>query len=191
MNIEQIIANRRTIDPDNFNGNIIPDDDMQTILEAANWAPTHGHTEPWNFIIFKGEDCKKFGQIHATLFKNNTEPKHFLQKKYDKILHRADNCSHVIICTNKRGTANNIPDLEEICASSAAIQNMLLVATAKNIASFWSTGGFCHHPTFKAHFGYQEEDTVLGILYLGYSNLPLPAGKRNSNIETKIKYYKE
>jgi len=190
MNTQQTIAQRRTIDPDDFNGNIINDNDFKDIMDAANWAPTHGLTEPWSFIIFKADDCKKFGQIHAELFKQNTNPEHFLQKKYDKILHRADKCSHVIICTNKRGTAKNIPDIEEICATSAAIQNILLAATEKNIATFWSTGGMCHTNEFKHFFGYNDEDTVLGILYIGYTEKPLPAAKRNSAIEDKIRYYK-
>lgn len=24
---------------------------METMLEAANWAPTHGKTEPWRFVV--------------------------------------------------------------------------------------------------------------------------------------------
>lgn len=189
MNVQQIIANRRTIDPDDFNGEIIADKDFREIMEAANWAPTHGLTEPWHFVIFKADACKTFGEIHARLFKENTSAEHFLQKKYDKILHRADNCSHVVVCANKRGTAKNIPNIEEICATSAAIQNILLAATEKNIATFWSTGGMCHTNIFKTYFGYEEEDSVLGILYLGYTNKPKPEAKRNTTIDTKIRYY--
>lgn len=24
---------------------------MENMLEAANWAPTHGKTEPWRFVV--------------------------------------------------------------------------------------------------------------------------------------------
>src|ERR1051326_6502439 len=28
---------------------------IERVLEAANWAPSHGQTEPWRFIVFEGE----------------------------------------------------------------------------------------------------------------------------------------
>ena len=28
---------------------------VQAMLEAANWAPTHGKTEPWRFVVFSGQ----------------------------------------------------------------------------------------------------------------------------------------
>ena len=28
---------------------------IERALEAANWAPTHGKTEPWRFAVFMGE----------------------------------------------------------------------------------------------------------------------------------------
>jgi nitroreductase len=187
--VSNIIKERRTIDPDVFNGKIVADDIIQKMMEAANWAPNHGQTEPWDFIVFKGENCKKFGEIHAELFKQNTAPEHFLQKKYDKLLHRADNCSHVIICTNKRGNSKNIPALEEICATSAAIQNMLLAATEHHVATFWSTGGMMHEDCFKRYFNYSAEDTVLGVIYVGYTNQPIPEGRRNTDGRAKVRFY--
>lgn len=188
--ILDLIKERRTIDPDSFNGNIINEAVINQILEATNWAPNHGHTEPWDFIVFEGnEQCKEFGTIHAKLYKQNTSTEQFLQKKYDKLLHRADNCSHVIICTNKRGSSKNIPDLEEICATSAAIQNLLLVAQENGVATFWSTGGLTHHNAFKAYFNYKEEDTILGVIYMGYTDVEIPEGKRNSDFSNKVKYY--
>lgn len=29
----------------------VPRDVVDGILEAANWAPTHGKTEPWRFVV--------------------------------------------------------------------------------------------------------------------------------------------
>ena len=191
VSISDIIQQRRTIDPDTFNGKIIPDTVINNMLEATNWAPNHGHTEPWDFIVFKGEDCKEFGKIHAELYKNNTPKEHFLEKKYDKLLHRADLCSHVIICTNKRSNSKNIPDLEEICATSAAIQNLLLAAEANGVATFWSTGGMTHHNAFKVYFNYTEQDTVLGVIYTGYTEQPIPEGKRNTDYTAKVYYYNQ
>ena len=42
-----IIKSRRTITPKNFTGESLSNDELDLILEAANWAPTHKKTEPW------------------------------------------------------------------------------------------------------------------------------------------------
>jgi nitroreductase len=188
MNILDTIKKRRTIDPDVFTGEIVPEQDIKKMLEAANWAPTHGFTEPWRFVVYNRNEVQDFGDFHAELFKNLTAPEHFLEKKYDKIKYRAKNCSNVIVCINKRGDKSNIPEIEELAATSAAIQNMLLVATANNIATFWSTGGMCYHDEFKKYFGFGDNDKVLGIIYVGKYDGEYPEGKRNSDWQDKVSW---
>ena len=89
-----------------------------------------------------------------------------------------------------RGNNANIPEIEEIAATAAAIQNLLLAATANSIASFWSTGGMTHHPILKAHFGLFEEDVVMGIIFLGFTNEPQKEGKRSIPLSDKIRWIK-
>ncbi|MEZ5022407.1 MAG: nitroreductase family protein [Chitinophagales bacterium] len=36
-----------------MNGKTISDKDFMEVLELANWAPTHGFTEPWRFVLKK------------------------------------------------------------------------------------------------------------------------------------------
>lgn len=188
MSLLEIIKTRRSIDPDDFNGKMVPTEIIEQMLEAANWAPTHGYTEPWRFIIFEGEKTKVFGELHADLYKKLTPVEQFLQKKYEKIKYRSKNCSHVIVCVNKRGDKSNIPELEEIAASSAAIQNMLLVATEHNVGTFWSTGGMCYHPKMKEALGFAEQDQVLGFIYVGKYDIQHPEGKRNSDWKEKVEW---
>ena len=42
-----VIKSRRTITPKDFNGGKLSQKELEVILEAANWAPTHKKTEPW------------------------------------------------------------------------------------------------------------------------------------------------
>ena len=50
--IASIIKNRRSIKPVKMNGKKIPDEQVRELLKLANWAPTHGRTEPWRFIVY-------------------------------------------------------------------------------------------------------------------------------------------
>ena len=54
MELEKIIKHRRNIKPQFFTPDVIPDQEIKDILESANWAPTHGFTEPWRFVVFSG-----------------------------------------------------------------------------------------------------------------------------------------
>jgi nitroreductase len=188
--IEKIIQLRRTIKPDKMNGRVIGDDIIQHLLDLADWAPTHGKTEPWRFIVYGNQRISEFCRGHAELYRDNTPDDKFNQLVFDKLMNSYGKASHIIVAYMKRGNNPNIPEIEEIAAASAAIQNILLGATANGIAAFWSTSGMLHKPVMKEHLGLREEDKMLGFLYLGYSELPLMEGKRIIPISEKIEWYR-
>jgi hypothetical protein len=42
-----------------------------------------------------------------------------------------------------------------------------------------------HHPALKQHLGLGDEDIVLGLLYLGYTDEPEKEGVRNTPVSEK------
>ena len=50
--LQHIVTARRSIKPAVFNGKKIEDHQIRQLLELANWAPTHGFTEPWRFVVY-------------------------------------------------------------------------------------------------------------------------------------------
>lgn len=184
--LKHIIDNRRTVVPEIMNGKIIPKGEILEILEAANWAPTHGHTEPWRFVVFTPETKDAFKLYHAELYKKiSTEKGDFLQVNYDKLKGRAQNASHVVAIINKRGDNLKIPEIEEIAATATAVQNILLSAFARNIACYWGSGGMTYHPEMREHLGFGENDKVMGLLFLGYTDEKDIKGKRRTEINEK------
>ena len=64
--VEEIIRKRRSIFPKDFSPDAdVPKNVIQKILECANWAPTHGKTEPWGFVVLDREGVKKFNETIA------------------------------------------------------------------------------------------------------------------------------
>ncbi len=186
--ISNIIINRRTTKPVLMNGKAIDDTLIQQILALANWAPTHAHTEPWRFIVYNFEGKQKFCTAHAQLYKQYTPKDKFIQATYDKLLHMADKASHVAIAYMQRGSNPKITALEELAATSAAIQNILLGAAALNIAAYWGSGGMVLKPEMKAYFNLHEADIILGTIYLGYTDEPSKLGKRLTEIDAKVEW---
>lgn len=176
--ISAVIKNRRSIKPAKMNGKKIPNEQVKEVLKLANWAPTHGRTEPWRFIVYSDDKVKQFCYQHAELYKANTPVEKFEQGIYDKQLHNGDLASHIVIAIMQRGDVPKIPALEEIAATAIAIQNILLGATAAGIASFLSTSGLTHHPAMKNFLQLKDDDVVMGIVYLGYSDEKMEGNRR-------------
>ena len=170
--VSRIIQSRHSVYPLDFNGCEIEDDIVLQILKNANHAPTHRLTQPWRFTVFMEQGLRDFGQFHAELYKANAPTDAFSQMKYDKILNRAKLSSAIIVVGVKKDPFNKVPFLEEIAATSAAVQNMALMATAYGLAFYWGTGGMTFSEEMKLHVGLEAEDQVLGQLFLGY-----PAGE--------------
>jgi nitroreductase len=185
----QLIKSRRSVKPAKMNGKHIPDETVQKILEAGNWAPTHKITEPWRFVVFAPDKAKAFCLEHAELYKNNTTAEKFNRDKYEKLIGNGNYVSHIVVVYMKRSVDIVIPEVEEIAAVSASIQNILLAATAYGAASFWSTGGMTHRPEMKTLMGISpaSEDKVMGIIYLGYTDHSFE-GKRIIPMEEKINW---
>lgn len=186
-NLQEVIVSRRSTKPAAMNGKKIGDGVIRQLLGLANWAPTHANTEPWRFIVYSGEAVQRFCHEHAELYKQDTPPEKFTTAKYEKQQHNGDKASHLILAVMKRGSNPNITVLEEICATAAAVENILLGAEALGIAVLWSTGGMVMQPAMKDLLALGQEDVVLGILYMGYTDEPAKPGKRGP-VEEKIQW---
>ncbi len=57
MDVFEAIRNRSVIRQ--FKPDIIPDDILLKILEAARWAPSPFNTQPWEFIIIRDKETLK------------------------------------------------------------------------------------------------------------------------------------
>lgn len=187
--IKKAIENRRNINPVDFTDKKISEEDIRNILALANWAPTHGRTEPWRIIALADEATDNFGKTHAELYKANTPEERFLEETYKKFENQGKNASHIFIVYSKRGKNPNIPEWEELAATACAVQNMLLGAEALDISTFWFTGGQITKPSVKQHFNLQEDEQIVGAIFLGYSEKEL-TGRRNTAIEDKTEWIK-
>jgi nitroreductase len=185
--LSNIITQRRTIKPQQMNGVKIKDGLIHQLLQLADWAPTHGRTEPWRFFVFSGAKLIDFCKEHAEMHRA-AHPEKSTEDVYKKISTMGDNASHLILVAACRGHLPKIPIIEEIAATAAAIQNVLLAAKSLDIATYWGSGGSIHHPEMKKYLQLGEHDHVLGALYLGYSDLPPKEGQRNIPIEEKVKW---
>ena len=186
--LKEIIAERRTVKPDTFNGEIIDDDLVRDLLAQANWAPTHGYTEPWRFVVYKGEALKRLGQFLADFNQPDKQADDFNAMRYERLATRPALASHVIGIAMKPGSNPKIPEIEEVSAVSMAVQNIWLSAHAMGLAGYWSTGKMAFSEEFRKYMGFDDSHKPLGLFYLGKPNKENPKGRRISDIESKVRW---
>jgi nitroreductase len=185
-NLKEIVEHRRSFKPALMNGKKIDDAAILQWIALADWAPTHGHTEPWRFIVFANQAVQRFCHDHAELYRLHTASARFETAKFEKLWHNGDHCSHIIVVYMKRGSNPKITADEEICAVAASIEHILLGAAAMHLAALWSTGGLTHHAAMKTFFGLETQDQLVGMLYLGYADHPNKTGHRMVPLGEKI-----
>ncbi|CAH0519825.1 unnamed protein product [Peronospora belbahrii] len=169
-NAEELLAQRRSIFPPNFDiERRVSREVLTKMLEGANWAPTHGRTEPWRFVVFEAPDKRlELGQLMANVYKNTVPPNKFIETKYKKMIFNCTASSHVIAICMKRQKSGKIPEWEEICSVACAVQNMHLVATAYDIGAYWSSGPpITMSQEMKGYLQLAEADKCLGLFYVG------------------------
>ncbi len=187
--LNRLIAERRSIYPKMYTGEVVDDSIVKQMLENANWAPTHRFTEPWRFNVYKGKGIIKLAEFQARLYKEKTTKEGaFDEAKYEKLLKKPLLCSHIISIGMKRDPKASIPEMEEISAVAMAVQNMYLTATAYDIGCYWGTGGVTFYEEAKPFFGLGEECQLMGFLYLGIPTGGLKLNGRRGSIDDKINW---
>jgi nitroreductase len=172
MNISEtaeLIAHRRSIKPIDMDPEKeITDETWQTLIECANWAPSHGHTEPWRFTIFRGDSRLQLADAVQLAYKLETPEAEFRQEKYEKLRLNILYAHAVIAVWMKRGNEPKVPVMEEIEAVACAVQNMHLAASAAGLGLFWSSPQSAYGESFAEFLQLGSEDKCLGLIYVGW-----------------------
>lgn len=186
MSITTLIRRRRSIFPKSY----LPDapvsrEEIELLLENANWAPTHRLTEPWRFQVFQSEASRNaLGDYLSEYYKKTTPAEQFSEEKYLKNGENPRRAGAVIAICMQRDPEARVPEFEEIAAVAMAVQNMWLSCTELGLGCFWSS------PKAALEAGdflkLQPGERCLGLFYIGRHEMPEIPGKRGPIAEKTI-----
>ena len=71
--ITDLIKNRRTVYPEQYTDRKVQKDQIELILKNAQWAPTHGNTQPWRFLVYTEKGKKKLSDFLGQLYLEKIE----------------------------------------------------------------------------------------------------------------------
>ena len=145
---------------------------IERMLEAAVQAPNHHLTEPWRFFVLAGEARSELGRVMSEALRKQLADdageagKARLAKEIEKPLR----APVLIVVAVKRSENPRVVPIEDVEATAAAVENMLLAAQDMGLAAMWRTGEAAYDPAVKAFFGLGPEDHVVAFVYVGYAD---------------------
>lgn len=176
--INELIRSRRTIYPEQFSERKVHREQVELLLTNAQWAPTHGNTQPWRFKVFMEESRQRLSDFLGKTYLELTPAEQQNDMKLAKMLTRPLKSSVVIAICMERQPSEKILELEEIEAVACAVQNLHLSCTAYGLGGFWSTPKLIYHPKMNEFLGLGEKDKCLGLFYIGYPAIEWPKAHR-------------
>ncbi len=176
--VNELIRNRRTIYPEQFSDRKVHKEQIELILNNAQWAPTHGNTQPWRFKVFMEDGRQKLADFLGKTYLELTPKEQQNDMKLAKMLTRPMKSSVVIAVCMERQLEEKILEIEEIEAVACAIQNMHLSCTAYGLGGFWATPKLIYTPQMNEFLGLGEKDKCLGLFYIGYPAIEWPKAHR-------------
>jgi len=166
MELIDLIKSRRSIGA--VEEKDVPDEVIAELLEAATWAPNHKKTEPWKFRVVKGDGRVKLGNEMARIMEEKTKglSEEEAQKKIEKA--RKGPLRAPVLIIMAASPSGKVPEIEEVVATGCGMQNLLLLATEKGLATIARTGDIAYEPELNEYLQLEENDKIIALVYVGY-----------------------
>jgi nitroreductase len=151
----------------------VPREAIVTLCELATWAPNHKRTWPWQFSVFEGDARMRLGEVVSDALRMNGSDEGSAEKAKTKYLR-----APVVVAVASQSAQDPLVTRENGYATAAAIQNMLLGATAMGMGSFWASCPLEAQSAVCALSDFVVESDILGLIYFGWPQKQLVAPVR-------------
>lgn len=156
---------------------------LENIIKAGLRAPDHAHLSPYEFIIFQGKGLDKL----TNLFVDTAIKYDFGDIKIEKAKKMAYRAPMVIVAIMRFKEHEKVPRQEQIATVGCATQNMQMAAQAQGFNGIWRTGAYAVNPDVRAAFDLEEQDELVGFLYLGTPDGEVPV-KRDRDPNKYVRF---
>ena len=171
-----VMANRRSFALKDITTDPVDHALIVQLLEAANWAPSHGKTEPWRFVIYSGAARQQLSDAFGSAFQalNPAQP----AGSAGELTQSQRVWQAPVWIALGMQPSQKMPEWEDLIAFGSAVQNMHLMASALGLASKWTSGAVVLHPSVATAVGFAPDTKLYGFFYVGHPAIAWPAGQR-------------
>ena len=169
-----IIRTRRSVRV--YKSGKVSNEQLDTILEAARWAPSGANTQPWEFVVTR--DRKKMKRVRKIYDdewrqRKREDPVHYKGLKKDYV---GDVSVLVLVCGDARTkkvylTTRQPGDREKLFQASIAnaVQQMMLAAASMKLGTVWVSVREEVEPELRELFRVPPELRLLWVVPIGHA----------------------
>jgi nitroreductase len=172
MDVFDAIVNRHSqgkVKPDP-----VPRQLIEKLLDAAVQAPNHYKVRPWRFVVLTGEARTRLGDVMSA--SQRARHPEFPVEAFDKCRDVPLRAPVLIAVGVDKPAEPKVLEIENVAATAAAVQNLLLAAHGMGLGAKWRTGEWARDPMVKEFLGFEPDQHIIGFIYIGYPEfLPDPA----------------
>jgi nitroreductase len=136
------------------------------LLEAADRAPDHGRLKPWRFVAVNGAERETLANAVAQARRDQIPAFTDEQMEIEREKIRRSPSILVAGCVVRRDIPK-VPEIEQVIAVGAAVENLMLAAHELGVGVMWKTGAAAYSARVKAAVGLAADDHIVAILHLG------------------------
>ena len=167
MSLHELAAARRTLKA--FGPELVPRETLLELLAVARFAPTHHLNQPWRFRVLGPGALAALKRVAG-----------------EKEAQKLDRAPTLVLATAAL-TGDLVMDEEDVCATAAAIQLVLLAATERGIASYWRTPQVLRTKAGRESVGLPQGERFLGLLHFGTAERE-PAPRERDPVESYVEF---
>jgi len=139
---------------------------LEIILSAGLNAPDHGRLRPWRYVVLQGDGLDLLGRAMSELKQRQTPEAS--AEVLDAVRMKARRAPVIVVAAAHLVKGHRkVPEIEQIIAVGAAVENMVLAAHSLGIGTMWKTGDPAYDSQVKQVLGLDPEDQIVAFLYLG------------------------
>jgi nitroreductase len=180
--VEDVIRRRRTsllVDSEAP----VPSELVDRLLAAATWAPNHKRTWPWRFTVLTGDARGRLGRAMGAAAAAAGADQVKVAKLATKYLRSA---VVILVWVARDDGADEVRRREDRDAVAAAVQNLLLAATASGLGSYWGTVADDLVPAVRSVAGLDAGHDLVALVYLGWPTATVPPPERPTPQVTRL-----
>lgn len=139
---------------------------LEALLGMAAAAPDHGHLLPWRFVTIPESQRHRLSDafVSALISRDPSATQEQMESAAEKA-HRSQLLILAIACLGN--VSDGIPDVERLVSLGAAIQNILVGATALGFGSGLTSGQAMNSPEVRRLFQLRTDETAVCFVNIG------------------------
>ena len=151
------------------------EEELRDIYAAALRAADHAMLRPWRFLIIRNQGREKLAELFARAARSD-DP-NVSMDKLARVRAKPMRAPLLIVAIASLQDHKQVPHVEQLISTGAAVQNMLNAAHMSGLGGMWRTGSMAYNEIVKQGLGLSAKERIVGFLYLGQASgkvKPLP-----------------